>query len=205
MSQQINDFIRRTYGYFYIDGLAEIASGGMFILVGAWLVVMALVEPGTPAAVVAALGLPVIILGGTYLLNRLVRSLKERYTYPRTGYVAYRREKRDSKRWILIGFVLLLPILLMLLPESWNELPLVIGAILGAVLVYLGYRMLVRRFYLPGGAAVGLGVLCALFVQSETLGAGLTFLGTGVLLGISGGLVLRSYLEEHPMQNQVTQ
>jgi hypothetical protein len=202
MSQQINDIIQRTYRYFYVDGLAEIASGGMFILVGSWLVVMALVEPGTLAVGIAALGLPVVILGGTFLLNRAVRNLKERYTFPRTGYVAYRHEKKDSKRWILIGIALLLPFLLMFLPESWNELPLVIGGILGVVLVYIGYRMGVSRFYLPGGAAVLLGVLCSLFVQNETLGAGLTFLGTGLLLAASGGLVLRGYLQEHPMQNE---
>lgn len=203
MSQQINDIIQQTYRYFYIDGLAEIASGGMFILVGCWLVIMALVKPGTSAASIAALGLPVIILGGTYLLNRVVHGLKERYTFPRTGYVAYHRKNKDRKRWILIGIALLLPFLLMFLPESWNKLPLVIGGILGAVLAFLGYRMGVSRFYLPGGAAALLGVLCSLFVQNETLGAGLTFLGAGLLLAVSGGLVLRSYLQEHPMQNEV--
>lgn len=203
MSQQINNLIRQTYQYFYIDGLAEIATGGMFILVGAWLVVIALVEPGTPAAGIAALALPVLILGGTYLLNRTVRSLKERITYPRTGYVTYRREKKDSKRWILIGFALLLPILLMFLPENWKDLPLVIGGILGAVLIYLGNRMEVRRFYLPGAAGVLSGILSALFVESETLGAGLTFLVPGLILVASGGLVLRSYLQDHPMQNEV--
>ncbi len=204
MSKQINDFIRQTYQYFYIDGLPELASGSMYLVTGILLAVMTRVESGTLAAGLVGLALIPIILGGIYLQNRLLRHLKERITYLRSGYVSYRRERKDSRRWIVIVVALLLPFVLTLLPEQWQDLPLVIGGILGSVHIYMGYRLSIKRFYIEGAFAVFLGIVAAIFLNNEVLGAAIIFLGAGIVLMAAGGLTLRHYLQTHPLADEVT-
>jgi len=203
MSKQINDFIRQTYQYFYIDGLPELSSGSMYLVTGGWLAVMTRVESSTLAAGLVGLALAPIILGGIYLQNRLLRHLKEQITFLRTGYVSYRRERRDSRRWIVIAVALLLPFILIFLPEQWQDLPLVIGVILGSVHIYLGYRLGIKRFYMEGAFAVFLGIVSAISLDDEVLGAAIIFLGAGIVLMVAGGLTLRHYLQTHPLSDEV--
>lgn len=204
MSERINEIVQQTYQYFYVDGLPELATGAMYLLTGGLLAVILRVQPGPLGVFLTVLGIPAVILGGIYLLNRLLQRYKGRMTYARTGYVSYRRERKDNKRWIVIAVALLLPVVLIFLPKSWRDLPLVVGGILGAVQIYLGYRMGIRRFYGEGAIAILLGVACALIVESEILGVAIIFLGTGIVLMAVGGLTLWRYLQAHPVTGEVT-
>ncbi len=201
---RIKEIRRQTYQYFYVDGLPELVTGSMFTLTGLWLLAMHLVEAGTIWAALVALGLPLILIGGMFVLNKMLRRWKEHITFPRTGYVSYRRDQSDRKRWIIIGVGLLIPVILMFLPEAWGELPLVIGMILGVVLIYLGYRMGIRRFYALGAFAGILGIFAMLYMESEVLGSAVVFLGAGLAMIVSGGLHLVQYLRANPTHSEAS-
>ncbi len=203
MQSRINEIVKKTYQYFYFDGLPEITSGSLFIIAGFWLILMGLVENPISFAVLSAVGLPVLIFGGVFIQNRVLRGLKERITYPRTGYVDYRREQSDRKRWVLLGIIFLVSFLGIFIPDTWYELPLGIGVILGAIYIYLGYRLGIRRFYFAGFVAVMVGLLGATMLPNEVIGAGLVFLLTGLMLVISGGWGLYQYVRSHPAVNEV--
>ena len=203
MQTRINEMVKKTYQYFYIDGLPELTSGSMFLLAGLWLVFMALVENPTTIAMLSAVCLPVLIIGGVFVQNRMLRALKERITYPRTGYVDYRRGRPDRKRWVLLATIFLVSFIGIFIPDTWYELPLGIGIILGLIHFYLGYRLSIRRFYFAGVVAVMVGILSATMLPNEVLGVGLVFLVTGLTLVTSGGWVFMQYIRSHPVVNEV--
>lgn len=202
MANNIDKVVRRTYGYFYDDGLVEMALGLLFIAVGLWLVLWSgLASPGF-LGLLLAIGLPLLIFGGALLFKRLIRKLKERITYPRTGYVSYRQNQPDRGRWLFIGTALLLTLLAVLLPGSFNQMSVMVGALLGVILIYMGYRVEVRRFYLVGFVAIILGFGLAQTGLEEVLALGLLFIGAGVTLLIAGAMTLILYLRRHPAPNE---
>ena len=55
-------------------------------------------QQSTLQVILFTLGMPALIIFGGRAVSRIVVKLKEKYTYPRTGYVSYPR-KTGSKRW----------------------------------------------------------------------------------------------------------
>ena len=108
MSEQIDGIIRRTQGYRYSDGFVEIVIGCLFALIGGLLFVQSRVLPDSILTIVLAVGVPLLIIGGSLLSKQAVRSLKERITYQRTGYISYEKKRNTSKRrWLVVAFALL--------------------------------------------------------------------------------------------------
>ncbi|MGD2156985.1 MAG: hypothetical protein PVG32_08945 [Anaerolineales bacterium] len=202
MTDRIEKLIKESYRYFYVDGLPELVTGVMFALTGAWLVLMAKVEQGTLAALLVALGLPLLLLGGVFLINRLLRSLKERITYPRTGFVSYRRESNTQRRRVVMVVAIMIIVASFFIPKEWNEMPLAVGGILGTVLILLGFQLGLKRFFFLGAFAVLLGIGTVIFLD-EVLGSGVTFLGVGLAEILTGAVVLARYLGSHPKQGEV--
>lgn len=106
---EADEVIRRTWRYWYEDGIAETFGGlAVFAAMGVSLWAHGITVPdgwtfGLAVFFVAAL------LGLNYLLRWGIRSYKEHVTYPRTGYVSYLRSTvlRSPARWAAIGFLLL--------------------------------------------------------------------------------------------------
>lgn len=192
----LEEIKRRAYRYFYIDGLAEIGIGVLFVLVGPLLLAMDATQRGTPLAWVAGVGLPLLIIGGTLLIRRLVQNAKERVTYPRTGYVSY-REQPGRGRWVVIAGVFLLVVVGFIWPEGFST-SLVIGVVQGIVLAYLGYRAGLVRLGLVAVLAVVLALATVFVDLGDTVGSALVFAGTGLGLVLSGSLALISYLQHNP-------
>ncbi|MHB1415211.1 MAG: hypothetical protein ACYC1C_08160, partial [Chloroflexota bacterium] len=96
--REIERALRRTRRYWYEDGLTEMFTGAIFVLVGLSFVFEAyrLLGPFSPGF--SALALPVLVVGGGLAGRSLVRRIKERFIYPRTGYVAYRRPPGQRSR-----------------------------------------------------------------------------------------------------------
>ena len=94
----LNQVTKRTAGYWYVDGLAEIGTGFVFLVLGVFYLVLAGFEPGGVSSLIVGIGQPAIILLGVYGVSRVVRYFKERITFPRTGYVSYRRKPQNVRR-----------------------------------------------------------------------------------------------------------
>ncbi len=202
MTKQADQVVKETYRYFYVDGLVETAVGLLFVGVGGMLLAWMALSTGSWLHVLAALALPLLTFGGGLIIKRVVQNLKERITYPRTGYVAYRDGQPGGGRWLIVGAALGLALLLFVVPAWLNKMPAVIGALLLVILVYMGYRVSLWRFYLFGAAALVLGVALAWLLADELLGAALTFIGVGAVMTVAGTAVFLNYLRRHPQADE---
>jgi hypothetical protein len=194
MADKIDDIVKQTYRYYYEDGLVEMAVGLLFIACGLVLFAWQGIGSSPLVTLLLVVGLPAVVIGGAFLVKRLVQNLKRRVTYPRTGYVAYRRGEPTNSRWFLLAGVLVLIVASFFLPDILNQMQAVVGALLAIILSILGYRLGIWRFYLLGVAALFIGIATAVFLDDELVGAALTFAASGLLLFLSGGLVFLSYL-----------
>ena len=203
MTNEIDKVIQRTHRYWYEDGLAEIAAGCMFVSCGLFLVMMRFVRPGSPLACVVAIGFTILVAFGGLAVSRVVKAVKNRVTYPRTGYVSYRRPESNRRRRIVVaslgvvGIGVLGIVLSIADAPTWlMSMAMVQGLIIGAVLLYIGRRLGLTRFYALAFLSALIGVMVALNGFDEALGSAAYFGEMGFVLTASGLRTLRVYLSQ---------
>lgn len=184
---------RRARRYWYEDGLAEIGLGIVFGAVGLALA-MQTAAAGGPFAPLGVILMVLVVPLGMLALHRGIRASKERLTYPRTGYVAYRRPA--AGRRLLLVLVLLLG--LVAARSVAADIParvIVVQALtMAALLLVPALRFGVFRFYVLATVAVTTGWLVLLVNASQTGRTALLCGGMAVALAVSGLWTLRSYL-----------
>ncbi len=216
MTDNLDRVAQRTQRYWYQDGLPEIAAGFLF-LVGGLVIALAatpIVDPGTALALLLALAL--IVLAGVVEvavgrgIQTLIDALKNRLTYPRTGYVSYRRpapKKRSLRARIglylglmvgsMTGAALVAAIISAAsLPEWALSMAMTQGVLLAIVLVVMGYRYGLVRFYVLAALSLVIGMLVALNNGTFSGGA-LYFVTMGAVLALSGLATLAIYLRRY--------
>lgn len=196
----------RTIQYKFEDGIIELVMGTMFLLAGIYFYLLAVIENNQLAEVLTA-SFAVIYIGGWYLMQFLFRSLKERITFSRTGYVAYRKgqEKRNVRIIEAIVIAVLMAGLLAFaqikVPQGWNLMPPFFGFLIAIVLGLMGLQSGLPRFYMLGVISLILGGIFASINLSNNL-ATATYCGAmGVVLLASGSAILRQYLRQNPAQS----
>ena len=203
MTEQFDDNIRRVHRYLYDDGLIEIGVGLLFVVVGIGIIAFVAIQENTLMGVLLIASLLALAIGGAVFTKRALESVKERTTYPRTGYVSYRTAEPGRGMWLTIVMVLLVLAVSVFLPEELTRLSTMIGALIFVVIGSLGYRLRIRRFYVIGSIALATGVLASWLFADEAMGAAVTFSIIGLVLIISGGLTLSLYLRRHPVVEEV--
>lgn len=199
MSNQIDRTIQKTWQYWYVDGLVEIAGGLVVLAVAMFQAVLAQVQNGSAAAFVLAAGQPFIFLAGVFLARWAVRKAKERLTFPRTGYVTYPRPKRQRRVLtmvlaaaisiaVMLGLSYLLPLV------GRNIIPAITGLFVALFMGYIGWRVGLPRFYVVGGAILLTGIAAAGLNLPETIGMILLLGVWGVGWLVAGAVTLRRYL-----------
>lgn len=199
MSDSLQNNLNRPQRYWYVDGLAEMAGGAVIFLLGALYAIAGLLPQGLARGFLLGIGQPMIILGAAWLTRSMVRSLKERLTYPRTGYVQY-QQPTGSKRWariLLVAFVACtISVLTVLLGHGLPEsiLPFFTGAMLALAIGYLGARIGLRRFYAVAAFSLILGALISWQNPPAPWPYALLFGLEGLAWMACGALVLAHYL-----------
>ena len=221
MKTEIDGVARRTRRYWYEDGFAELASGGLMVLAGIGLAAAyrAFVgwSAGSPdlgtrclvAVLVVGVAQVLAVIGGRAMRGG-IEAAKERVTYPRTGYVAYRQPQPKPRSLPeKIGILALVSFLSLIggavmgnvlgtlassgsVPIWLLSMPMALGAIIAVVLGLLGRQMALPRFY--GLAVLSLlagGIAARGSVEFE--GAMLYLVLMGAILGVSGGVTLWRY------------
>jgi hypothetical protein len=184
---------KQTYRYYYEDGLAEMAVGLLFTLVGFNIWLIHVTSSGSAFSIASWILLPVLTIGGVFGVQYLLSRLKEQLIYPRTGYVAYRDEPKKS-RWWVIAVALGALAGAYLLPYSWLEkMSVITGAILCAALITIGTRANLNRLIALGLFVLISGLGMAYFVDSELAGLALTFVLAGLALLAAGGIGFLTY------------
>ncbi|MBN1454434.1 MAG: hypothetical protein JW963_25680 [Anaerolineales bacterium] len=195
---------QRVKRYWYADGIAEIASGGMFLLLGLYFGVLGYFEEGSLVSVILQVSMVLVMIGGAFGVRWLVNTLKSRLTYPRTGYVEYRVNEKDAKqrRWIVVAVAIIVAsasILLVDYIRGLDSMVLITGVLVGIIFIALrGKSSGLKRFYALGGLAIVMGIALAYSNLSQVYTLSLFYGLLGIAILISGGLVLRSYLQENP-------
>lgn len=197
MEAQIAQATRRTTRYWYDDGLVEIGTGVLFLLMAGLFAIEGLAPSGSLPALFSALGLPALLLIGMVVLGLALRAAKRRLTFPRTGYVDYPQTRPIRK--VLAGLVggvvsLLLVLGLTTRPEWLTALPALQGALIAVVWVLLSFRTGALRMAGQGLVALAAGLVASFAGLDPEVGAAVVFGAVGLSALVSGALALTHYL-----------
>lgn len=202
---QIEDVERRVKRYWYEDGIAELVTGGVFVLLGLYFALQGFLGEHSPLTSILQVSMIVLFIAGAYAVRRLINSLKARLTYPRTGYVEYQLDLKGRRlrafAAAIVGFVI--AALLVRLYRSVQGLDAVVlasGFLVAVIWAVLSARLArVVRFYLLAALSLVLGVVLSISGLPQPYALGLFYALLGIGLMISGGWVLRHYLSRNPM------
>jgi len=194
---------KRTVRSFYDDGLMEIALGAFFVFLGGWLFAQAAAPEGSGlGAVLNSLFVLVIVSAGV-VVGRVVRFLKQRITYPRTGYVSFKKKEPNPKRRAaaalaggLIGASL--AVLYGLSPSVRTMLPAVNGLLFAVAMLLIAKRVGVLRFHVLAAASAVIGVGLTAAGAGDLKGVGLFYGLFGAAVILSGLAALIVYLKRSP-------
>lgn len=208
MTDLFQNDLNRPQRYWYVDGLAEMSGGAVIFLIGLVYAVSGWLPQGLARGLLVGPGQIVVILGAGWLSRLAVRGLKERLTYPRTGYVEYQRPVRSRRlaRVFMVGLLafavsVMTAFLGRGLPERlW---PFLIGLTLGLAFAYLGARIGLRRFYALAGFSLLLGAAGSWLNLTDPWSAAFIFGLEGLAWLVCGALVLRHYLRStRPLEGE---
>ena len=203
--KQVEQRVRR---YWYTAGIAEISSGGLFFLLGLYFGLQGYLGEKSLVSIILQVSMVLLMVGGVFGVRWLVNTLKARLTYPRTGYVEYRVNEKDTKirRRVVAGVAMVIAIASILLVDyirSLDSMALVSGLLVGVIFIALrGKSSGLKRFYLLGGLAILLGTALSFSGLSQAYNLGLFYGLLGIAVLISGGLVMRRYLLENPLPSE---
>ncbi|MEJ2302743.1 MAG: hypothetical protein P8Y14_14570 [Anaerolineales bacterium] len=201
MKDQIDETIQRTQQYWNIDGIPELIFGGVFMLLGIYFLVQTALPPESLLANLLNITFVLIVIGGIFLGGRLINSLKTRLTYPRTGYVSYKRS-RGRSRWIAGASAIIIAAVVaaffILSPTYMAWIPGVTGIIASGFLLVSGYRLALARFYALAAISLILGVGISLSGMGNDPGLALFYGLMGLTVTISGVITLYNYLQNNP-------
>ena len=192
----------RAQRYWYRDGLSEMVVGFVSLLQGGWILFNHLVNSKSSWYVPGAL--ICLLLIAAFPVARIKAALRERFTYPRTGYVE--DDESVRKRRIRVGMALgiLVAVAGTLAlryagargwdPDRWIQwLPAVAGLTVGAVSVYVWVRQGLPRYLVVGLFSTILGIA----VSNEyplKLAMAIWLAGNGCAWLCSGGVALWNFV-----------
>ena len=206
MNDEISNAQRRAARYAYVDGSVEFFLGGLCLLLGVYFYLNVILPEGSMLSNLLNASLMLVIFGGFFVTNRLIRRFKERITYPRSGYVAYRQASGANRllRRLLAGViaVLISGVITLLftnyrLGAAW--MPAVTGIIFGVVLGIMAFRSGLVRLYLLALIAVVIGGGLMLNQVGDTAGLAAFYGLMAAALLASGSCTLVQYLRHTPL------
>jgi hypothetical protein len=178
MEKRIDTAVKRGRAYWFADGFTEIAGGIFFLLLGAVVLFRGFAGQNVVLSQFAstAVDIGAIKLVTIFLAVLVIWWLKDRFTYPRTGFV--------EGKWIMLRAILTFIrniVLVAVLP--------VLG-LLAALIFVPSLRIILATMpaWFPMGIGIFLGILC--YASGEWMGLrrfrvmGLLILLTGLAVGI---------------------
>ncbi len=200
MKNTIDSITRRTQRYWYVDGLAEITVGLLFVILCGYFLAQARINSLSFNHILANGVLLAALLLVVWLLREGLFAVKTRLTYPRTGYVAFPRQQHAPfwQRYGLAAFVAMLSVAAAVVAShsqavpAWE--PFFAGIISGLAALAIAFRFRLLRLALLGCAMVVVGAAVAYLHPGEPLGWMLFSSINGLCFILSGAVTLVSYL-----------
>jgi hypothetical protein len=194
------DLSRRPQQYWNVDGLPEVMMGVVWMVWGAGLLFGETLPHGRAQVYYFWFFLPLLVLSG-FIANWVTRRLKQRFTFPRTGYVEWKAPSM-SARLVAAGAALVTSLALAgLVLNRGVRTEQMVGPILGVILsqafLVASIRQRAPHLLALGGLALAFGLALGA-MQSGWESINWMFVVLGAASTIVGGLRLRSFLASHP-------
>ena len=197
MNDSINHAAHRARRYWYVDGLNEAAFGGLCLLLGVYFQIQDSLQISSLPRQVLEAGFVLFIILIVLSLNKAVSFLKERITYPRSGYVSYRRPstiRRFATGLLAAAIASVLSAVLMIAPAGLDWMAGLTGLALAAVWLFLAWRFQLSRFLALSLISLGGGIYLAVVPLDSLAGIAAMYLLEGAALLASGGITFWAYL-----------
>jgi hypothetical protein len=207
MSDNLKRTQLRALQYWIVDGVGELFVDFLFLLVA----IIYYFQESTTGSLLSKVFsiIPVLVVcGGAFGGRRIMQRIKERTTYPRTGYLTNKstwKNKRDFTIAIgLTAFVLVINVFIMVANTKLTDWGLVIGGVfMGILLVQVGYRSAFSRFNILAFLSLLIGAGIVVGGISILLSWPLFFSLNGLFFLSSGSLTLWKYLSQTPVHPRV--
>jgi len=196
--------LNRAYAQWIKDGLFEIGLGILFAGVGTLRAIIHFVPVKSAAYYWLSAGILVFMLGCGFGFNRIGKALKARISYPRTGYTAFKPFKLNYKSLIpLFIFAGILGGMLGILASQPDQqqagtyVPITLGIVGALAFTFAAKRVEVKRIYYLAAISIGIGLVISSLGIGVVLGLSFFYLGIGLAMIVTGGVVLAQYLRSH--------
>ena len=199
--------LKRAYAHWLKDGLFEIMFGVLLVGVGTLRAIIHFAGERTPAYYWLAAALLVFMIGSAWGGTYVIKILKARLIYPRTGYIAFKPRTYNYKNVLVMVAILILGGILGgtlgMLATQPNEqeigvfVPIGQGIVGAMILTYAAKRVEVKRFYYLAAFSVGIGLAIGAFGVGVVLGISYFYLSIGLALIVTGSVALRQYLRSY--------
>jgi hypothetical protein len=196
---------RRTRQAGYDDGIAEMGLGVLGLLGGGCFFSYSFFPPGFPGPLFWGIGVFAATIVGARLIGRAIRSLKQKWSYPRAGYASYRPPGGTGKRRLIslsgavAGFVSALAYGFLKDSFGFASPPFFFGLLFSLSYIYTGIRLRLARFYLYSFVAVVAGTILGQTGWTWRISMGALFAILGAVLLVSGVVVFSRFLRRNPI------
>ena len=204
MDTNVKSLQKKALQYWWIDGLAELAFALEMIIISLYFVLLQQIHSASWTVIAASVGMPLVFLVTFFSAGKLVLYVKEKITFPRTGYVRYPKRKAVSrKRRIIvgavIGFITAVTVNLSRAFLGENAQWIVTTLIMMMGMVYIGYLVGVYRYYVLGIFTFFWGIAMIWIPIPNGYEYACLFGAMGLFYLVSGGVVLMRYLKRYPI------
>jgi len=194
---------KRTVRSFYEDGLFEIALGAVFLLLGGYFFAQMTAPAGSALEGVLSILFVFVIGSSAFLASRLLRFFKRRITYPRTGYVAFKKKEPSSRRRVATAVVAgvigaSLAALYSLSPSVKVLLPALNGLLLAIAVLFFANKIGLVRFFVLAALSAAIGFAVTAAGIGDIKGVSLYYGLFGAAAFLSGLVTLVVYLRRSP-------
>ncbi len=192
----VNSLMKRTLSSWYEDGLADLAMGGYFMLLGVALLAQALTPEGSALQLLWGTGIPLVLLLGGVTTGWIIQRLKSRLTYPRTGYINFERRDGALRVWRIISTMLIAAVVAaatVILSGRLSNLSLIFGLAFFGVFAYLWQRLGLRRYLAVAVWCLAAGVALMLLPLTMEQGGAAFWVLAGLGLGTAGFVAWRRF------------
>jgi len=210
MKDNFSDVEQRIKRYWYVDGFGElVGGGGMCFILALYFSAQQYFGDDSLIGGLLQVSLVLVLIGGIFLTRRLINTAKTWVTYPRTGYVEYRSSERN--KFLSTGLSAVVGIIMAMtfvfIVRQFNEIDAMVavtGVVISIILfVKQVWTVKVKRFYILSAVALIYGVALSVSGFPRGYNLGLFYSLMSLSFAISGGLTLKKYLDENPLQPEL--